>query len=217
MNNKRWIGIGIVGLFLLFGVALYFGVSSLSQPSGKPAKKATQIISLVKPPPPPPPEKQMEKPPEPEMQEEIDIQDPTEMPEEVPELADEPPAGDQLGLDADGSGAGDNFGLVARKGGRGLLAGDPVAWYAGRIQECLREYLQDFTDIKVTGSYSTIVRVSSNAQGRLKVALESSTAGESVKAAIATHFNQPVSCATKPPQQATGKEFRIRMIAEGRS
>ena len=215
-TNHRLIGTGILLLFVLFGVALYFGVRALSGSGAKPPKKPVQIISLVTPPP-PPPEQKMDQPPDPPLQEEIVVPEPADIPEEIPELADEPPAGDLLGLDADGSGTGDGFGLVGRKGGRGLLSGDPLAWYAGRIHDCLREHLQDVSDIKVTGTYSTVIAVRPAPTGGLRVEVESSTADDGVLAAIKRHLEQPVRCGTEPPLQAADKTFRIRMIAEGRS
>ncbi|HAZ42809.1 MAG TPA: TonB-dependent receptor, partial [Methylococcaceae bacterium] len=40
-----------------------------------------------------------------------------------PEQAEEPPPGENLGVDADGAAGGDSFGLVGKKGGSGFLGG----------------------------------------------------------------------------------------------
>lgn len=93
-------------------------MSGLEKPSEQ--KKVIQQITVIKPPPPPP------EPPPPEEQEEIEEfeEETPEEPEPLPDdAADEPPAGEDLGVDADAVAGGDSFGLQARKGGRGLLAG----------------------------------------------------------------------------------------------
>lgn len=103
------------------------------------AKKTVQQITLLAPPPPPPPPPKMEEPPpEPEIEEEVEIPEPEAM-EDLPDVGDEPPPGDALGLDADGSAGADGFGLVGRKGGRGLLSGDPHMLYASRLQRLIED------------------------------------------------------------------------------
>jgi periplasmic protein TonB len=82
-------------------------------------KKSERTVTMVKLPPPPkkyekPPE--MEKKEEPKEQEQVSIQD---KPQETPQ--DQPPPGNQLGLDAEGGAGGDAFGLVGNKGGRTLI------------------------------------------------------------------------------------------------
>ena len=216
MTRERWIWVGVVTLFLLFGVALYFAVTALSQQPATPPQKKQQIISLVKPPPPPPPEEKMEKPPEPELQEEVEIPELSEMPEEIPELGDEPPPGEQLGLDADGSGGGDAFGLVARKGGRGLLSGDPMAWYAGRLQDCINDLLQDKESIRTVGSYRVDLRVRGRSDGSVEVKVVSSTATDELLDHILTQFDRPIRCNVDQPPQAQWQALKITLIGEGR-
>lgn len=109
-------------------------------------KKQVQKITLVKPPPPPPPPK-IERPPEPEIKEEVDLPEPDEL-EDLPDQADQPPAGDLLGLDAEGGAGGDAFGLVGRKGGRGLLSGDPYLVYASQLQRRIEDALLDHEAIR---------------------------------------------------------------------
>lgn len=103
-----------------------------------PAKrKMVQQISLIQPPPPPP---KIEQPPPPPPQEEVKLDEPEPVPDAA---ADEPPAGELLGLDADGGAGGDAFGLIGKKGGRSLLSGggNPFAWYAGILQQDILEQL----------------------------------------------------------------------------
>lgn len=107
-----------------------------SQPT---SKKVVQEITLITPPPPPP--KIEEPPPEPPPEEQVEIPEPEALPDEpAPEMASDTPPMDQLGMDAEG-GAGDAFGLVGRKGGRGLLEGNPFAWYSGQIQQSIHDVL----------------------------------------------------------------------------
>ncbi len=113
----------------------------------KPEKKAPKIqkITLFKPPPPPPPPpKQEPPPPEPEVEEKVE---PEPEPENLPDVSDEAPA-ESLGLDADGSAGADGFGLAARKGGRGLLAGNPNAWYAGIVKNTVLDAMMDRDELR---------------------------------------------------------------------
>ncbi len=113
----------------------------------KPEKKEKRIqpITLLKPPPPPPPPPKQEPPPEPEIEEKIEEPEPE--PENLPDVSDEAPA-ESLGLDADGGAGSDGFGLAARKGGRGLLAGDPNAWFAGIVKNSVLDAMMDRDELR---------------------------------------------------------------------
>jgi protein TonB len=122
------------------------------------SKKTVQQITVIAPPPPPPPPPVQEEPPPPEMEEEV-VEEPDPAPDDVPDLADQAPPGEQLGIDADGTGAGDAFGLVGKKGGRGLLSGgDPYQWYSQALQQRLFERLNDEHEIR-RAAYSIIVHL----------------------------------------------------------
>jgi protein TonB len=117
-------------------------------------KKVAQEIHIIRPPPealPPPP-------PPPPPDEKVDIPDP--QPEPDPVQSNEPPPGEQLGLDAEGTAGGDGFGLAARKGGRDLLAsgGSAFSWYAGLLKNEILDRLQEEQRAR-SGSYSVLVRV----------------------------------------------------------
>jgi periplasmic protein TonB len=134
-----------------------------SMMSGDETKRRRQIqmIKLLEPQ--APPKKIEEKLPEPEKQKEIkqEIQEvmqeqliqETSQPDES--NSDEPPAGQDLGLDADGSAGSDGFGLVGKKGGRSLIGGSgggggsggnslmqKYGWYIQKVQDSIREYLK---------------------------------------------------------------------------
>jgi periplasmic protein TonB len=84
-------------------------------------KKNVQQVTLVKMPPPP---KKYEKSPEIEKKEEVKKDEQVNVPQQQPDKPDDqPPAGEQLGVDAEGGAGGDSFGLVGNKGGRALIAG----------------------------------------------------------------------------------------------
>lgn len=143
------VGVGMVVLIMHFMNA---------EPPTPDARKVQQV-TVVKPPPPKP--EKIEKPPEPQKQEEIDISEPEAMPEEMPEVAEQPPLGEELGLDTEGVAGGDGFGLAARKGGRGLLGGqggDPFVWYASQLQRELENVLLEDEAIR-RRDYSIVARI----------------------------------------------------------
>ncbi len=138
---------GLLGAVVVVavGVGATLLISSFLDSEPPRVKKVVQEITLIKPPPPPP---KIEEPPPPEVEEEkVDVPEPEPL-EDIPEMADQPPMGDNLGLDADGSGAGDGFGLIGRKGGRSLLDGDPNIAYAARLQRAIEDVLLDQDNLR---------------------------------------------------------------------
>ena len=84
------------------------------------------------------------------------------------EESDEPPPGEDLGLDADGAAGSDGFGLRAKKGGRGLIGGgDRNAWYAGVLQRDLQSLLSSIDDVR-QGRYAVVVRIWVDDSGRIE-------------------------------------------------
>lgn len=126
-------------------------------------KKVVQEIQVVRPPPPPdtPP------PPPPPPKDDVSVPDPQDQAPPDPSPSNEPPPGEQLGVDADGAGGGDSFGLVGRKGGRDLFAsgGSALAWYGGVVKDRILEELAK-SDKKAGGStFSISVKVWVRADG----------------------------------------------------
>jgi periplasmic protein TonB len=151
--------IGIV----LIKLMIYFIIGFEPESTKKPQKKI-QPITLLNPPPPPP---IVEKPPEPEeIEEKIEEPEPDPEPENLPDVDDSPPAGD-LGLDADGSAGSDGFGLAARKGGKGLLSGNPNAWYGNIIKNQMLDLLSDRDELRRT-RYSATIRLWLDREGNVK-------------------------------------------------
>jgi protein TonB len=174
--------IGGFGLLLVCAIIAYYALRGL-QGGGVPEPPKVQEISLVQPPPPPPPPPKLEEPPPPE--EQVDIPEPE--PEPVPEeaAADEPPPGEDLGLDAEGVAGADGFGLRAKKGGRGIIGGgDRNRWYAGVIQRDLQGSLAGNDEAR-GAKYSVIVKLWISADGRVeRFELSDSTGDDSSDAAL---------------------------------
>ena len=89
------------------------------------AADLAQFLEFLSPP-------ETEPPPPPPPEEKVDLAEP----EPEPQPSNDPPPGEQLGLDAEGAAGADGFGLAARPGGRDLLAsgGSAYAWYAGLLK-----------------------------------------------------------------------------------
>lgn len=176
-KRRRWIrylpGIALVTLSCLIGAAVFFMKGFFDKPVQR--KRVIQQISLIKPPPPPPPKEEPPPPPEPE--EKVEIPEPEEIPEELPEMADEPPAGD-LGLDAEGGAGSDSFGLVGHKGGRGLLSGgSPFAWYASLLQRTIQDELMKQDRFR-KHAFSVLVRLWVNHDGHVSRVKVSGSTGD---------------------------------------
>ena len=127
-------------------------VRSFLNSAPAPNKPVVQEIHLIRPPPPPPDL----PPPPPPPEEKVDVHEP----KPDPTHSNEPPPGQQLGLDADGSAGGDAFGLLANKGGRDLLAagGSAYVWYAGLLKDQILDQL-NVDKLARQGAYSLMVRV----------------------------------------------------------
>ncbi len=169
---ERWLrylpmGIGVL-LVLIIAAAIYYLQGQFEKPAQ--TKKQVQQIVVVQPPPPPPPPKVEEPPEPPKIEEKIEPVDPEPEPEpeNLPDVDDaDAPAGDDLGLDADGSAGSDGFGLVARKGGKGLLSGNPNAWYGNIIKNQMLDLLSNREELRRT-RYSATVRLWVGREGNVK-------------------------------------------------
>jgi len=193
----------LIAIFVIVGVAaaLIVGIRYLQD---KPAqqKKLVQQVSIVQPPPPP----EIQKPLEQQI-EEVDIPEPEDALEEIPDPAmdDLPPVGDQLGLDADGGAGGDTFGLLGKKGGRGLLdganPGREYAWYTSALQNDITEFLLDIEGARQQ-KYSIIIKLWINDDGSIQqYRLVKSSGNPSVDNAIQLAFNEQPKFSEKPPRK----------------
>ncbi len=167
----------VIGLILVVVLAMlaagFVLIKQLVTDDGHKRQRQIQKITLVKPPEPP---KIKEKPPEPvHKKEKVIEQQQKEVPKPQEAKADnEPPPGDELGLDAEGSGSGDSFGLKARKGGRALIGGNGggtgYGWYTKRIadelQQLVNKLVRDKGGIKEKG-LKTEIRIKLDDVGRI--------------------------------------------------
>lgn len=212
-QKKRWkpsapLLVGILVTTTAGGAAVYYIQNFLTSPPPQ-MKKVVQQVQLIRPPPPPP----QEKPPEPPKQEEEKIPEPE--PQPTPETAsDEPPPGDQLGLDAEGGAGGDSFGLVGHKGGRDLLAsgGDRFAWYAGVLKDDLLSFLSDHPDIRQR-AYSVNIRLWLDGKGAVtRVALASSTGDNALDRELQKLLGSMEKVAEAPPADMP-QPVQIRLVS----
>jgi protein TonB len=209
---RRWVRsaplmIAILLTTTLGSAAVYYITQFISSPPPVP-KKVVQTVQLIRPPPPPP---QIEKPPEQKVEEEK-IPEP-EQPQ--PETAsDQPPAGDQLGLDAEGGAGGDAFGLIGKKGGRDLLAsgGDRFAWYGSALKDDLLSFLSEHQDIRQR-AYSVNVRLWLDGKGSVtRVALSSSTGDRDLDRVLQTLLGSMEKVAQAPPADMP-QPVQIRIVS----
>jgi periplasmic protein TonB len=152
-KRRRYVPIVLLGLSVTLIAAGTVAMmrSFLKTPAGTP-KQVIQEIHLIRPPPPPPDL----PPPPPPQEEKVDVP----QPKPDPTQSNEPPPGQQLGLDANASGGSDAFGLLANKGGRDLLAsgGSAFAWYAGLLKDEILSQLNADASAR-RGEYSLVVQV----------------------------------------------------------
>jgi protein TonB len=216
MNKKqRWLRYlpAALGLLLIALVAL--GVYLMRDLFEKPAqtKKQIQQISVVQPPPPPPPPPEVKPPPPPEVKEEK-IEEPE--PEPEPEQqAEEPPPGDQLGVDSDGGAGGDAFGLVGKKGGHGLLGGgggNSIIWYGQQLQREVSEELQRSLKDKARHSkYSAVLHLWISPDGNVsRVELANSSGTSEIDDALRAALGG-LRGRLKPPPENMPQPVKIRV------
>ena len=180
-ETPRWLKpVLIIALAALLVGVFTAIVMGMFKDTGLKTKKSVQEISLLRPPPPPPPPKPEEKLPEPEIKE---VKIPEEQPDPEPQQADQPPPGEQLGVDAQGAGNGDSFGLVGKPGGRDVTTiggGDKFAWYAGVLRAQIQKALS--RNDKLRGAaFRIIVHVWVDADGAVKRAELMDSTGDTEK------------------------------------
>jgi protein TonB len=192
------------------GVGAIALVRSFLQSTPAAPKQVVQQIQLIRPPPPPPDL----PPPPPPPEEKVDVPDPQEKPDPTP--SNEPPPGEQLGLDAEGSAGGDEFGLAARKGGRDLLAsgGSAYAWYAGLLKNQILDQLNSEKHAR-SGSYSVVVRVWIRNDGTVdRVRIDQSSGNrerdQAIEAAVSRISRLPQAPPTDMPSPIS-----LRIVSHG--
>lgn len=171
-------------------------------------KQVVQEVRIVRPPPPP----ETEPPPPPPPEEDVDLPEPESTPEPVE--SNEPPPGEQLGVDAQGSGTGDGFGLVGRPGGRDLLAtgGSVFAWYSGIVKDVILDRLGDDPQVRA-GSYSVAVRIWVRHDGQVERAALVGSSGDPDRDRAIERALAQLSRLPQPPPANMPQPINLRIVS----
>ena len=208
-NVRGYLPIVVISLGVIAAVGLlaWFVVSNMGD-SGKPTRKLVQQVQIIRPP--PPPEAAPPPPPEPE---EVDVPEPEE-PE--PELADDqPPAGDQLGIDAEGVAGADGFGLLGRKGGRDLVgagSGDQYNWYGQILKSELIDKLAEMRDIR-RDRYSVTVRLWLAPDGRVQRFKVGNSTGDAQLDRDLVAALESLGRVSEQPPEGLPQPVRLRIVS----
>lgn len=199
-------------LVIVIAVGLYLVRDLFEKPIS--SKKQVQQVSVVQPPPPPPPPPEVKPPPPPEVKEEK-IEEPE--PEPEPEQqAEEPPPGDQLGVDAAGGAGSDGFGLVGKKGGRGLIGGNgtgnAIIYFGQQVGKEITNELMRSLNEKARGTkYSAVVHLWFGANGGInRLELANSSGVSEVDDALKSVLTRFRTSQAVPPNMPQPLKVRIR-------
>jgi len=211
-KRHRYAPVLAVGLCVTaVGAGAFALMRSFLSSTPSPPKLVVEQIHLIRPPPPPP---DQPPPPPPPPEEKVEIPQPQKQPEPTP--SNEPPPGNQLGLDAQGSAGGDPFGLLARPGGRDLLAtgGSAYAWYASVIKGDILSALQDDPGIR-KGAYKVSVRLWLREDGTVShFKILDSSGDRNRDRALERRFSQITRISQAPPA-GTPEPITLEIEAHG--
>jgi outer membrane biosynthesis protein TonB len=219
-----WCTAAVLTIFFVFGV--FSVVKALISDDANRKKRRVHMVQLMKPPPPP---KVKEKPPEPKIEEKKQEIEEPEQKEPEPEPTndnadDEPPPGDDLGLDAEGTGGADGFGLKARKGGRSLIGGDGAAalmrkygWYTRIIQDELRKKINQYMDDNggiPEGDLNAVIQIKLDDTGKIvQFNLFRSTGNQTMDSAVEQVL--AVARISEPPPRHMPRTIKLKIAAKG--
>jgi len=199
----------LLGLsFVVIGAGTFAMMRSFLKSAPGTPKQVIQEIHLMRPPPPPP-----DLPPPPPPPPEADV-----VPQPKPDTAqsNDPPPGQQLGLDAEGSAGGDAFGLLGNKGGRDLLAsgGSAYAWYAGLLKSEILDQLNAEKRVR-SGEYSVVVRVWVRNDGSVdRIRLVQSSGSRERDQAIESALSR-ISRLSQAPPADMPEPISLRIVSRG--
>ena len=219
-EDKLSTGVKVIsGIVILVLVGLGATMVKMVLTEDKVRHKAIHTVTLLKPPPP----TKLEKPPEQEVKQEKPHENQMVQQQDVPNSKsdkNEPPPGDQLGLDAEGGAGGDAFGLVGRKGGRALVGSDPngggpqslmqkYAWYNRGIQD---EIHKVFARGNIpSGNLETIVVLQLDDNGNLvKYRIYKSSGSEQMDSAVSRALSL-IKRFNEPPPEGMPKVLRVEI------
>lgn len=199
--------VAVVAIGLVVALAVWWLRGFLGQET-EPQRSVVQEVRIVRPPPPP----ETEPPPPPPPEEEVDVAEPEAQPE--PMESNEPPPGEQLGVDAEGAGGGDGFGLVGRPGGRDLLAtgGSVFAWYGGVVKDEILSRLSEDPKIR-TGSYSVAVRVWVRHDGQVERAMLVGSSGDKERDLAIERVLTQLTRLSQPPPANMPQPINLKIVS----
>jgi outer membrane biosynthesis protein TonB len=217
-EDKLSTGVKVIsGLVIVVLVGLGASMVKMVLTEDKVRHKAVHTVTLLKPPPP----TKLEKPPEQEVKQEKPKE--TEViQQDTPESKsdkNEPPPGDQLGLDAEGDAGGDAFGLLGRKGGRALVGSDPnggpqslLQRYAGYNRSIQEEIHRVFARGNIpAGDLQTIVVLQLDDSGNLvKYRIYRSSGSEKMDSAVFRALGL-IKRFNEPPPEGMPKVLRVEI------
>lgn len=209
-NLRGYLPIVAISLAVIaaVGVLAWLVVSGMDD-SAAPAKKLVQQVQIIRPP--PPPETPPPPPPEPE---EVDVPEPEE-PEPDVAKDDQPPAGEQLGLDAEGVAGADGFGLLGRKGGRDLLgasSSDQFSWYGQILKGDLIDKLAEIRDIR-RDRYSVEVRLWLGPDGRIQRFKVVTSTGDKALDRDLVAALESLERVSEPPPAGLPQPVKLRIVS----
>lgn len=209
-RKRRYIPITLLGLTVsVIGAGTFAMMRSfLNSPPNTP-KQVIQEVHLIRPPPPPP---DLPPPPPPPPEEKVNV------PEQKPDPAqsNDPPPGQQLGLDADASAGGDAFGLLANKGGRDLLAsgGSAFSWYAGLLKDQILNQL-NASAAAHKGDYSLVVQVWVASDGTINRVRVAQGSGDRTRDQAIEQALSRLSRLNQAPPADMPEPISLRIVSHG--
>ena len=196
-----------LAVIVVVGALAWLVISGMNN-STMPTRKPVQQVQIIRPPPPP------ETPPPPPEPEKVNVPEP-EAPKPDVAKADQPPAGDQLGLDAEGVSGGDGFGLLGRKGGRDLLAsggGDKYNWYGQILKRDLIDKLTEIRGIR-RDRYNLVVRLWLAPDGHIeRFKIVNSTGNAQLDRDLVAALESLDRVSEKPPE-GLPQPVRLRIVS----
>ena len=221
-EDKLSTGVKIIsGVVIVVLVALGAAMVRMVLTEDKVRHKAVHTVTLLRPPPP----QKMEKLPEPEVKQEKPQESQVIQQQDTPESKsdkNEPPPGDQLGLDAEGGAGGDAFGLVGRKGGRALVGSDPnggpqslLQRYAGYNRGIQDEIHKVFARGNIpSGDLQTIVVLQLDDNGNLvRYRIYKSSGSEQMDSAV-TRALGLIKKFNEPPPEGMPRVLRVEISSK---
>ena len=209
-KKRRYVPIVLLGLSVaLIGAGTFAMMRSFLKSAPNTPKQVIQEVHLIRPPPPPP---DLPPPPPPPPEEKVNVPEP----KPDPTQSNDPPPGQQLGLDADASAGGDAFGLLANKGGRDLLTtgGSAFSWYAGLLKDQILSQLNADAAAR-KGEYSLVVQVWVGSDGTINRVRVAQGSGDRTRDQAIEQALSRLSRLNQAPPADMPEPINLRIVSRG--